>query len=35
VVSNTPLVEGQKVRVVARRGSVLVVEPANNFSKGA
>jgi membrane-bound serine protease (ClpP class) len=35
VVSNTPLVEGQKVRVVARRGAVLVVEPANNFSKGA
>jgi membrane-bound serine protease (ClpP class) len=35
VVSNTSLAEGQKVRVVARRGSVLVVEPANNFSKGA
>jgi membrane-bound serine protease (ClpP class) len=35
VVSNTPLSEGQQVRVVARRGPALLVEPVHNSSKGA
>jgi membrane-bound serine protease (ClpP class) len=35
VISHTPLFEGQQVRVVARQGHALLVEPVNNSSKGA
>jgi membrane-bound serine protease (ClpP class) len=35
VLSDTPLHAGQGVRVLARRGSALLVEPANSASKGA
>lgn len=35
VLSETPLRAGQGVRVLGRRGSALLVEPANTASKGA